>query len=90
MIPGVLKRSILERYAPPQSFLAADDFASPKGLAEEMKRINADWQLHSYAGVMHAFTNPGANDPGFGAVYDQRANDLSWVAMKRFFEDVMA
>ncbi len=64
--------------------------ADVAAFAEEMKRINADWQLHSYAGVMHAFTNPGANDPGFGAVYDQRANDLSWVAMKRFFEDVMA
>ena len=54
---------------------------------EEMKRIDASWQLHSYAGVLHAFTNPDANDPGFGAVYDADADARSWKAMQRFFED---
>jgi dienelactone hydrolase len=57
--------------------------------AEEMKRINADWQLHAYPGVVHAFTNPAANDPKAGMVYDAAADERSWVAMKRFFEDVL-
>lgn len=56
--------------------------------AEEMKRIDADWQLHAYAKTMHAFTNPKANDPTFGTVYDARAASRSWTAMTRFFEDV--
>jgi dienelactone hydrolase len=58
--------------------------------AEDMKRANADWQLHAYPGVMHAFTNPKANDAGFGTVYDEDADRRSWFEMTRFFEDVLA
>lgn len=58
--------------------------------AEEMKRTNAEWQLHAYPGVMHAFTNPIANDPSFGTVYDADADRRSWIEMRRFFEDVFA
>jgi dienelactone hydrolase len=57
--------------------------------AEEMKRINADWQLHAYPGVMHAFTNPKANDPDFGTVYDESTDRRSWAEMKRFLGDVL-
>jgi dienelactone hydrolase len=57
--------------------------------AEEMQRIGAEWQLHAYPGVMHAFTNPRANDPGFGTVYDADADRRSWVDMARFFEEVL-
>lgn len=56
--------------------------------AEEMKRVRAEWMLHTYPGVMHSFTNPKANDPDFGTVYDEYAARRSWVEMKRFFEDV--
>jgi dienelactone hydrolase len=56
--------------------------------AEEMKRVDADWQLHAYPGVMHAFTNPKANDPELGTVYDAQADRRSWIEMTRFFEDV--
>lgn len=58
--------------------------------AEEMKRIEANWALEAYAGVKHAFTNPSADDPGLGLKYDARADARSWIAMKRFFEDVFA
>lgn len=58
--------------------------------AEEMKRVNADWQLHAYPGVVHAFTNPRANDAAFGTVYDEDADRRSWIEMQRFFEDVLA
>ncbi|KAJ1346491.1 hypothetical protein KIN20_001282 [Parelaphostrongylus tenuis] len=33
IVPIVLKRSIVERFVPPHSFIAADDFKSPKDLA---------------------------------------------------------
>jgi dienelactone hydrolase len=58
--------------------------------AEEMKRVNAEWQLHAYPGVMHSFTNPAANDPGLGTVYNEDADRRSWIEMQRFFEDVFA
>jgi dienelactone hydrolase len=69
-----------------------DSMAPPSDLgafAEEMKRIDADWQLHAYPRVMHAFTNPRANDPAFGTVYDAEADRRSWIEMQRFFEDVL-
>ncbi len=67
-----------------------DPMAPPSDVgafAEEMKRVNADWQLHAYPRVMHAFTNPNANDPDFGTVYDAYADRRSWIEMTRFFED---
>ena len=69
-----------------------DPMAPPEEVgtfAAEMKRIDADWELHAYPGVLHAFTNPKANDRDFGTVYDADADARSWVAMKRFFEDVL-
>ena len=54
--------------------------------AEEMKRTGTDWQLHAYPGVMHAFTNPKANDPAFGTVYNEDADRRSWETMKLFLD----
>jgi dienelactone hydrolase len=55
---------------------------------EEMTHAKADWQLDIYGHAMHAFTNPQANDPGFGTVYNKNANSRSWIAMKEFFKEV--
>jgi dienelactone hydrolase len=46
--------------------------------------------LHSYGGTMHAFTNPLANDPDFGTVYQGLADKRSWQAMQNFFEEIFA
>lgn len=70
-----------------------DPMAPPSDIgafAEEMKRVSADWQLHAYPGVMHAFTHPKANDPDFGTVYDADADRRSWNEMARFFEEAFA
>jgi dienelactone hydrolase len=64
---------------PPQQVL---DFAN------EMTEAGVDWQLHAYGGVLHAFTVPGANDPGLGALYNARAARRSWQAMLDFFEEI--
>jgi dienelactone hydrolase len=62
--------------------------ADVAAFADEMKRSHTEWQLHAYPGVMHAFTNPSANDPDFGTVYDADADRRSWVEMERFLEEV--
>ena len=46
--------------------------------AEEMQRTQANWELCAYGKAMHAFTNPDANDPDFGTVYDAIADTRSW------------
>ncbi len=56
--------------------------------AEEMTSAKADWQIHAYGGTMHAFTNPAANDPDFGTVYNKDADRRSWTAMKNFLSEI--
>lgn len=59
-------------------------------LQKEMTNAGVDWQIHAYGNTMHAFTNPEANDPGFGTVYNADADKRSWIAMKNFFEEIFA
>jgi dienelactone hydrolase len=54
----------------------------------EMTHAKVDWQLDIYGNTMHGFTNPQANDPGFGTVYNKKADRRSWIAMKAFFREV--
>ncbi|EKD70695.1 MAG: carboxymethylenebutenolidase [uncultured bacterium] len=56
--------------------------------ADEMTHANVDWQLHMYGHVMHAFTNPNANDTDFGTVYHKTADARSWIAMCDFFREI--
>ena len=55
---------------------------------KEMTEASADWQLHSYGGTYHAFTNPDANDPNLGTQFNKSANERSWQSMKSFFEEI--
>lgn len=58
--------------------------------ANEMTHAKVDWQLDMYGNTMHAFTNPDANDPGFGTVYNKQADARSWIAMREFFKEIFA
>jgi dienelactone hydrolase len=57
-------------------------------LQQELTAAGADWQLHSYGNTMHAFTNPLANDPVFGTVYQATADKRSWQSMIHFFAEI--
>lgn len=57
---------------------------------KEMTEAKADWQIHAYGGTMHAFTNPQANDPGFGTVYNRTAADRSWISFVAFLKECFA
>ncbi|MCB9594199.1 MAG: dienelactone hydrolase family protein [Sandaracinaceae bacterium] len=86
-LDGPVKAKLLVLHGQDDPMVPPSDVGA---FAEEMKRVNADWQLHAYPGVMHAFTNPVANDPDFGTVYDEDADRRSWIEMTRFFADVFA
>ena len=67
-----------------------DPMAKPDdmvALGNELTEAQADWQIHAYGGTMHAFTNPQANDPGFGTVYSKKATDRSWASLKLFLAE---
>ncbi|MGD9799606.1 MAG: dienelactone hydrolase family protein [Parvularculaceae bacterium] len=61
-----------------------------KALGLELTDAGADWQICAYGGTMHAFTNPKANDPAFGTVYNKRAADRSWESLKLFLNECFA
>lgn len=68
-----------------------DPLAKPDevlGLAEELTAAGADWQIHGYGGVGHAFTNPSANAPGLA--YHADADRRSFASMQAFLAELFA
>lgn len=60
-----------------------------KTFEKEMRDAKVDWQLISYGGAVHSFTNPGAgNDNSKGAAYNEKADKRSWIAMKSYFNEI--
>jgi len=54
-----------------------------------LRKAGADWQMVSYGGAVHSFTNPeagAANIPGVR--YDERADRRSWQHMQLFLAEV--
>jgi dienelactone hydrolase len=66
--------------APPEDVLA---------IATEFTKARVDWQLHAYGGTMHSFTNPAANNPAGGMVYNDKAQRRSWHALMEFLDEVL-
>jgi dienelactone hydrolase len=68
-----------------------DPLVSPAQVNEfcqEMNEANADWQIHTYGNVQHAFTNPDAHDPHSGLMYNEDAAKRSWNAMTQLFQEI--
>jgi len=49
-----------------------------------------DWQVVTYSGSMHAFTEPGTDAPDHGAQFNAVAEARSWRAMKDFLAEALA
>lgn len=58
-------------------------------VARELTEAGADWQLHAYGHAQHAFTFEGANFPERGIVYDRKADERSWSAMRDHLDAVL-
>ena len=70
-----------------------DPMAGPddlKAFGLEMTERKADWQLHSYGGVAHGFTNEAANMPEAGMMFDPTARDRSYAALEAFLEELFS
>ena len=57
---------------------------------QEMTKAGVDWQLHTFGNTMHAFTNPVANNPDFGTVFQPDADRRSWLLMENFLTEIFA
>lgn len=68
-----------------------DPMATPDqviAFENEMTKAHTDWQFHTFGNTMHAFTNPEANDPSLGTVYNETADKRSWILMKNFLHEI--
>ena len=55
---------------------------------KEMDDRQADWQLHSYGNTYHAFSDPKANDPSMGKIYNKLSNRRAWKLAEDFLKEV--
>lgn len=53
---------------------------------EQMTDAGVDCTVELYAGAAHVFTNPEANAPADGLVYDRLSDERSWASMLRRFD----
>ena len=71
---------------------ARDGFVPPQAVQQfeaAMQKINADYQLVSYGGARHGFTNPDAGEYGIDNLkYDADADRRSWELMQSFFDEI--
>lgn len=68
-----------------------DPMATPDqvlALADELTNAGADWQIHGYGNTVHAFSNPAANDPAHGTVYNPIADRRSWQNLQLFLAEI--
>lgn len=68
-----------------------DPMVSPAQVNEfchEMTEAKADWQMHMYGHVQHAFTNPEAHDHHAGLIYNELAAKRSWQSMTELLQEV--
>ena len=57
-------------------------------LEKELTEAGADWQIHVYGNALHAFTNPEANNPDLGAIYNKNADVRSWQTLLNFLDEL--
>jgi dienelactone hydrolase len=68
-----------------------DPLATPEqavAFGEELSSMGADWQLHCYGNVRHAFTNPAADASNGVTVYNDAADRRSWAAAQYFLSEL--
>ena len=68
-----------------------DPMVEPDAVAQfckEMEAATVDWQIHMYGKTKHAFSNPDANDPTMGIVYNPVAEQRAMQSMEYFLQSI--
>jgi dienelactone hydrolase len=85
---GKTKAKILVCHGSDDPFVSV---AAVNTFVEEMTKAGTDWQLISYGGTVHSFTNPDAGRYGVdGLAYNKQTDERSWKAMLAFFDEIFA
>jgi len=85
---GQVKAKVLVCHGADDPFVPS---AQVNAFAEEMTKAGANWQVISYGGTVHSFTNPAADSVGTpGLAYNKQTDERSWKAMRAFFDEIFA
>ncbi len=71
-LPTSYSAKVLTLHGQKDPMITRDDVL---GLQDELQSAEADWQMITYGLGYHAFTNPEANDPEFGTVFNTYLDD---------------
>lgn len=81
-----IKAKIVALHGADDPFVAQDKVDA---FQEAMRQSGADWQMISFGGAVHSFSNPAAgNDKSKGSAYDEKAAKRSWEYMQLFFKEI--
>ena len=89
--PGLLLQPIKAKFAAYHGW--DDPLVSPEAvvaLAAELTAAGADWQIHAFGHVGHAFTNPGATGATPGIKFDETTARRAWTACDAFLAECFA
>lgn len=71
----------------------ADSFIAPEVVTNFRNKLDAagaDWEMNTYGGARHGFTNPNAGARGMDNLkYDPTADARSWARMQSFFDEII-
>ncbi len=85
LVDYVIKAKVLALHGHDDPMVTVENV---QAFQSEMTQAGADWQFHTFGQTMHAFTNPLANDPDFGTVYQLAADQRSWRLLVSFLSEI--
>jgi len=87
--PGRVKARVLVLHGADDSFVTPEQVTA---FTREMEKANVRFELESFAGAKHAFTNPEADayakQFNIPLAYNAKADKQSWKEMQAFFEEI--
>lgn len=81
---GEFKSKVLLLHGADDPMVSDEDWFA---LRKELNLAGCDWQKHDFGRVMHAFTNPEANDREMGTVFDESANSRTNILVADFIQE---
>ena len=83
---GKVKTRVLVAHGDADTFVPAERITAFKNALSD---AGVDWEMNTYSGARHGFTNPYADGYGMdGLAYSEQADRRSWLRMLAFFEDI--
>lgn len=83
---GRIRTKVLVLHGADDPFVPAKDL---EAFIAEMRDNKVDWQMVSYGGAVHSFTDWNSKGPNSGgAAYNEKADLRSWEAMKLFLSEL--